>query len=92
MGELVEAHEPGVPPANVHAGSAERYRVGTLFAATAGSEGFLSDIEHLRVLHRALRDAFSKPDDWEDARTAYVAALHDIEGRLRAVGAAGKLT
>src|SRR5687768_8516829 len=62
VGELVEAYELGVPVDRVHGGSAERYRVGTQFSATPGSESLLDDVEYLRKLHRALRDSFSKPD------------------------------
>ena len=88
-GDLVEAHDAGVPPANVHKGSAERYRVGTTFAATPGSEPLLTEVEDLRNLHRALRHAFDKPDEWKPALEAYVAATHDLEGKLRAIGVRG---
>jgi hypothetical protein len=83
VGELVEAYEHGVPIDRVHSGSGERYRVGTQLAATPGSEALLDDVEHLRQLHRRLRDCFSKPDEWEPARAEYVGALHKIEAKMR---------
>ncbi|MCU7729385.1 hypothetical protein ODJ79_37195 [Actinoplanes sp. KI2] len=86
-GDLIEAHDAGLPLANVHKGSADRYRVGTRFAATPGSEPLLADVEQLRNLHRLLRNAFDQSDRWSAALEAYVAAIHGFELKLRSIGA-----
>ncbi|MEU8220109.1 hypothetical protein AB0C47_30565 [Micromonospora taraxaci] len=91
VGELVEAYELGVPVDRVHSGSAERYRVGTQFSATPGSEALLVEVEHLRKLHRVLRDSFGNSGEWETALVNYIGALHGIEARLRVIGYSGKL-
>ncbi|MEV4629769.1 hypothetical protein AB0J90_26240 [Micromonospora sp. NPDC049523] len=92
VGELVEAYELGISVDRVHGGSAERYRVGTQFSATPGSEFLLDEVEELRKLHRALRDSFSKPHEWDSARAEYVRALRDIEAKLRTIGSSGNIS
>jgi hypothetical protein len=56
-----------------------------------GSGSLDADVERLRTLHRSLRNAFNKPDEWDTARRAYVGALDTIRRKLREISVSRQL-